>query len=473
MTYVTLLYPLSLVLLSSLYDLHYHNVAPYMDEIFHIPQAQHYCQGHFFHWDPKITTFPGLYLYTAAVQKILVGSVCSVDFLRKTNGFLAIVSFMVYFLCRKRINCPGNVDAFLISMLLFLYPINPFYYPLFYTDTASTLSICTVYLFSLLSDNGWFWHILLVMISSISVLMRQTNAVWLLFIAGTSMISPLYTQQWLRLPMHDVSFSQLFEFIKALLYNIPSLLRHTWSLLLPVGLFIVFVINNDGHIVVGDQQHHRPVLHWAMPFHLFVCHTLVLFPEFLIDVWMCAQTWLHRCGILTTGGHDEPSSHPPPLHGTTTTTSITNLISSGSPPRSPPRSPTSKGVSSSSSYNPKKKDLLLAKFTSSKHTTTRFPTTPSASSSTASSPTASTSTVAMTTSTTKKIARSLSFTHVVVSTPIMMHIVGLTVISYVLWFHCLSHPFLLADNRYVRIIILIMFPLRSHLRTLYLMYIVS
>lgn len=31
------------------------------DEIFHIPQAQKYCQGKFFEWDGKITTPPGLY----------------------------------------------------------------------------------------------------------------------------------------------------------------------------------------------------------------------------------------------------------------------------------------------------------------------------------------------------------------------------------------------------------------------------
>ncbi|MEW5312382.1 MAG: hypothetical protein WDW38_004021 [Sanguina aurantia] len=34
----------------------------YMDEPFHIPQTQRYCSGDFQSWDPKITTFPGLYL---------------------------------------------------------------------------------------------------------------------------------------------------------------------------------------------------------------------------------------------------------------------------------------------------------------------------------------------------------------------------------------------------------------------------
>ena len=30
------------------------------DEIFHVPQAQNYCIGNYSHWDPMITTLPGL-----------------------------------------------------------------------------------------------------------------------------------------------------------------------------------------------------------------------------------------------------------------------------------------------------------------------------------------------------------------------------------------------------------------------------
>ncbi|OAY76656.1 Dol-P-Glc:Glc(2)Man(9)GlcNAc(2)-PP-Dol alpha-1,2-glucosyltransferase [Ananas comosus] len=33
---------------------------PYMDEIFHVPQAQRYCGGDLRSWDPMITTPPGL-----------------------------------------------------------------------------------------------------------------------------------------------------------------------------------------------------------------------------------------------------------------------------------------------------------------------------------------------------------------------------------------------------------------------------
>jgi alpha-1,2-glucosyltransferase len=32
------------------------------DEPFHVPMTQRYCNGDFGYWDPKITTFPGLYV---------------------------------------------------------------------------------------------------------------------------------------------------------------------------------------------------------------------------------------------------------------------------------------------------------------------------------------------------------------------------------------------------------------------------
>ena len=40
---------------------------PYMDEIFHIPQARKYCNGKFTEWDPKITTLPGLYVISVGI----------------------------------------------------------------------------------------------------------------------------------------------------------------------------------------------------------------------------------------------------------------------------------------------------------------------------------------------------------------------------------------------------------------------
>ena len=65
---------------------------PYMDEIFHIPQAKKYCHFKFQEWDPKITTLPGLYLTSFAVLRVLaffsgeqLHVICSTTLLRLTN----------------------------------------------------------------------------------------------------------------------------------------------------------------------------------------------------------------------------------------------------------------------------------------------------------------------------------------------------------------------------------------------------
>ena len=63
---------------------------PLQDEIFHVPQTQEYCIGHFSHWDPKITTFPGLYIAgvasawaaraaRVAIEALASGQAVSVD----------------------------------------------------------------------------------------------------------------------------------------------------------------------------------------------------------------------------------------------------------------------------------------------------------------------------------------------------------------------------------------------------------
>lgn len=41
----------------------------FQDEPFHVPQTQRYCAGDFSTWDAKITTFPGLYLLSAALMR--------------------------------------------------------------------------------------------------------------------------------------------------------------------------------------------------------------------------------------------------------------------------------------------------------------------------------------------------------------------------------------------------------------------
>src|SRR5690349_25025040 len=43
---------------------------PYLDEVFHIPQAQAYWAGEWSRWDPKITTPPGLYVFSYLANSV-------------------------------------------------------------------------------------------------------------------------------------------------------------------------------------------------------------------------------------------------------------------------------------------------------------------------------------------------------------------------------------------------------------------
>jgi alpha-1,2-glucosyltransferase len=83
-------------------------IEPYMDEIFHIPQAQTYCDFKFMEWDPKITTFPGLYLFSFALNllasNVLPSSAYCQPWLLRTLSFTGALALPCTFAaCRNLI----------------------------------------------------------------------------------------------------------------------------------------------------------------------------------------------------------------------------------------------------------------------------------------------------------------------------------------------------------------------------------
>ena len=80
-----------------------------MDEVFHIPQAQNYCYGNFYHWNDKITTLPGLYIQSLVllyplsfVSSLPMSSICNVFYLRLTNVFALLGCFLVMYMIAKK-----------------------------------------------------------------------------------------------------------------------------------------------------------------------------------------------------------------------------------------------------------------------------------------------------------------------------------------------------------------------------------
>lgn len=140
---------------------------PYMDEVFHVGQFRRTSRwirsfvSESLEWDPALTTFPGLYL----ISSIFPPDV-GLMWLRLFNAVAlnSVMFFLIYKLTR-------SVSTALAVVLM---PLNWFFSHLYYTDTVATLSVLvTLYLFETkqftLSGIAGF----------VSVLMRQTNIVWL------------------------------------------------------------------------------------------------------------------------------------------------------------------------------------------------------------------------------------------------------------------------------------------------------
>lgn len=239
------------------------HVDPYMDEIFHIPQSQKYCRGNFTEWDPKITTFPGLYLSSAAARGF-TGILCSKDALRLENLFYALGAHIVmYRLLRRHLD---SKKAAAHSLMLSLYPIHFFFQTLYYTDVGSLFwTLLTHELVMPMPKQALPARRIIFAGATgcVAVLFRQTNAVWLMFTFGTAALNDLQSSKWgVTLSQRHVSPMILLTFCKALLMESKRLLWRLGFILVPVMLFLGFVAQN-GSIVVGDHSNHQVAAHWS------------------------------------------------------------------------------------------------------------------------------------------------------------------------------------------------------------------
>eukprot|EP00889_Picochlorum_renovo_P001033 jgi/Picre1/28063/NNA_001022.t1 len=215
----------------------------YMDEIFHIPQAQKYCKGDVWSWDSKITTFPGLYALSALAHGT-VQSIVSADL----GLFFAPVG---------RSNSRSTMDTILMVLVCAILPVHFFFVFLYYTDTASSLFVLSTWL-ALMKRQ----YTISGLLAMCAILMRQTNSVWVVYIMGCAVLD-------MERDAANGSRATWASFTTSVLSNIVSYMRLLWLHTLSVLLFIAFVVHNKG-IVVGDKENHVPVTHWVQPFYFYL-----------------------------------------------------------------------------------------------------------------------------------------------------------------------------------------------------------
>ncbi|KAI8112993.1 hypothetical protein M9435_002999 [Picochlorum sp. BPE23] len=244
----------------------------YMDEIFHIPQAQKYCKGDVWSWDSKITTFPGLYALSAVahgtVQSIVsadlglfFGTACSVEYLRSFNVFLGIACVgVVHGIVQHQLgdrNSRSTMDTILMVLVCAILPVHFFFVFLYYTDTASSLFVLSTWL-ALMKRQ----YTISGLLAMCAILMRQTNAVWVVYIMGCAVLD-------MERDAANGSRATWASLTTSVLSNIASYMSLLWLHTLSVLLFITFVVHNKG-IVVGDKENHVPVTHWVQPFYFYL-----------------------------------------------------------------------------------------------------------------------------------------------------------------------------------------------------------
>lgn len=204
---------------------------PYMDEIFHVPMTQAYCRADYARWDPKVTTPPGLYVFAVAyargisailhpVYTLLPGGPladnsgpaaaaagcnggerddmaggtawwCGQAVLRQTNWLFSLGTLWVMRTLLVRRMSPRKALAH--AIFLWLYPVSFFFSFLLYTDTGGTFFLLLCYLLATKRANGneggrgegrggsWGRRVGSSIAGGISILFRQTNAVWVAF----------------------------------------------------------------------------------------------------------------------------------------------------------------------------------------------------------------------------------------------------------------------------------------------------
>ncbi|KAI9783507.1 MAG: glucosyltransferase [Geoglossum umbratile] len=308
---------------------------PYLDEVFHIPQAQAYCEGKWHIWDPKITTPPGLYLIAQVlgpITKYFSTSGCDTFSLRLQNCFAVVVAIPIvagrlHKLLQSQAdsrgagkpatNSPGGGRAsyFTVHTALnvALFPPLFFFSTLYYTDPWSVFWVLLAHPV-LCSSGASRWRALLgnsILFATgiLALLFRQTNIFWVtVFYGGLNIVQRLEsmstqpaamnakvltfqdvaTRSWKSGYIYDPLVCEAWfeDYLKATLSlflaalgNIRPVLLTTIPYLALLGTFGAFTLWNGG-VVLGDKSNHVASLHlsqilYIWPYIIFFSFPLV------------------------------------------------------------------------------------------------------------------------------------------------------------------------------------------------------
>ncbi|KAK4174958.1 family 59 putative glycosyltransferase [Triangularia setosa] len=285
---------------------------PYLDEFFHIPQAQTYCEGKYRQWDDKITTPPGLYLFSVVYSNISMLT-CETSNLRFHNLSVVLAIVFAAAQCRSLIESRqaerGGKDA---SSSLSLYslhtaintalmPVVFFFSGLYYTDPLSTLVVLLSYCHHLQRIGperpGLLSDVWTIVLGVSALFMRQTNVFWVVvYMGGLEAVHILRSvksgaQEFLT-TLHDPPLSNsgpddwlfcLLTIAVTALCNPVKVMHQIWPHVIILGLFVGFVAWNGG-VVLGDKSNHIATIHLAQMLYIWPFFAFFSLPLFLPSI---------------------------------------------------------------------------------------------------------------------------------------------------------------------------------------------
>ncbi|KAI9368255.1 tyrosyl-DNA phosphodiesterase-domain-containing protein [Aspergillus egyptiacus] len=294
---------------------------PYLDEAFHIPQAQAYWAHKWTHWDPKITTPPGSYIFSYAVCALILllrGSPTELDppTLRATNATAAAVLLPLRLqtaldtVRRQRNNRPSGAWLSHTVLNICLFPPLFFFSGLYYTDVLALLVVVEAYNWDLWRTSpprsSLLETVVFLGLGIAALAFRQTNIFWVaVFFGGLQTVRRLrrITKTCESANVADIlragSKNELYDpfvldatiadYLKTAislcsvaLNNLGSVLTSLFPYLFILAAFGGFVLWN-GSVVLGHKEFHTASLHLAQmlyiwPYFLFFSWPLLLAP---------------------------------------------------------------------------------------------------------------------------------------------------------------------------------------------------
>ncbi|KAI9678366.1 MAG: glucosyltransferase [Caeruleum heppii] len=300
--------------------------SPYLDEEFHIRQAQAYCDGQWQTWDPKITTPPGFYIFSL-LPRLLTSRACSPGLLRTGNALLLLIlqalaqtvsSYVtpVDHPTEARAQGSSGSAAFprWTGLNLSLFPVLFFFSALYYTDVGSTCCVLAAYALYLRrgrspdEESSSVRTFLQVLIGLLALSFRQTNIFWVaVFLAGRQIVRTasfnvprsyevadctlgnIVDRSWRQGELYDPSAGDAYleDYAKTIVSllvvaatSIRRLVRTVLAYLVVLLAFAAFVLWNGG-VVLGDKSNHTATIHLPQLLYIWPCFVFFALPLLL------------------------------------------------------------------------------------------------------------------------------------------------------------------------------------------------